>query len=192
MSSIYTFPLSYPEPGATTIYKNIQVGSNIVQFRFQWAIASEEQYNIIMQYLDTKTKSDPLNDDGAFTYDYNYMSYYMPLAGKTEEELGEWLDTNPVLPNSIKTASRSSQLAMLQNRIAECVSLHPTIKQYRETLRWQFHSFFNNETNVGLIELGGWYRTQDPLLRYRFVSPLTYIGKDDFDKVTIEFEVDNA
>ena len=192
MSSIYTLPLSYPEPGATTIYKNISVGSNIIQFRFQWAVASEEQYNIIMKYLDTKTKSDPLNADGAFTYDYDYMTYYLGLATKTEEELDEWLDTDPVLPNSIKVAPRISQIAMLRNRIAECVALAPTISQYKEVMLWQFHSLFNNETNVGLIQLGGWYRTQDPLLRYRFVSPLTYIGKDDFDKVTIEFEVDNA
>ena len=86
MSTVYTLQLALPEDGSTTVINNIQVGNKSVYFRFQWAVASEEQYNLVLNYIDTKTKSDPLNDHGTYTYEYDYMAYYLALADKTEEE----------------------------------------------------------------------------------------------------------
>jgi hypothetical protein len=192
MSALYTLPLSLPEEDATTLVNNIQVGNKAVRFRFQWAVASEEQYDLIMRYINTKRDSDPLNDNGTYSYDYDYMNYYLALANKSEQELNDWLNTNPVLPNSILNSERASQVLMLQRRIAECVTLQPVITQYKEVLRWQFQATYKDQITVGFIEPGGWYRNQDPELCFRFVSELAYIGRKDFNNVTIEFEVDNG
>ena len=70
-------------------------------------------------------------------------------------------------------------------------ALEPVFAQYEEVIKWQFHLSFDGETNVGVIEPGGWYRDQDSRLCFRFVSELTRIGRDDFDNVTMEFEVNN-
>ena len=191
MSTLYTIQLELPDIDDTVVVNNIQVGSETVRFRFQWAVASEEQYNLIMKYLDTKTRSDPLNNSGVYTYDYDYMAYYLILASMTEEELGEWLDTDPVLPNSIQEAVRASQLLMLKKRITECVALKPVIDQYKEVIKWQFQAIYRDHITVGVIEPGGWYRNQDPDLCFRFVSELPHIGRKDFNNVTIEFEVGN-
>lgn len=191
MSVLYTIQLALPDEDVTTVVNNIQVGNEMVHFHFQWAVASEEQYNLITHYLDTKTKSDPLNNEGTYTYDYDYIDYYTALADKTEEELNDWLDTNPVLPNSILNSVRASQILMLKQRIAEAVTLSPVVAQYKEVLRWQFQATYKDQITVGFIEPGGWYRNQDPELCFRFVSELPYIGRNDFNNVTIEFEVGN-
>lgn len=191
MSTLYKIQLSLSDVDDTVLVNNIQVGSETVRFRFQWAIASEEQYNLIMRYIDTKTNSDPLNNDGTYTYEYDYMAYYLNLSTMTEEELDEWLDTNPVLPNSILNSVRASQILMLQKRITECLALKPVIDQYKEVLRWQFKATYKDQVTVGFIEPGGWYRNQDPNLCFRFVSELPYIGRSDFNNVAIEFEVGN-
>ena len=189
MSSLYTVKLSKQSSDDTTVLCNIDVAGRTLNFRFQWAIVSEEQYNIILNYIRTKTRSDPLFVQGSYTYEYDYMAYYLELADKTEEELVEWLDTNPVLPNSILNAPRASQILMLNNRIRECITLEPVIAQYKEIVKWQFHAVYKDQVTVGYIEPGGWYRHQDPEISFRFVSDLAYIGKNDFDNVTLEFEV---
>lgn len=192
MSALYTLQLALPEDEATTVINTVQVGNETIDFRFQWAVASEEQYNIILQYLDTKTRSDPLNDHGTYSYDYNYMEYYLALSDKSEQELREWLDTDPVLPNSISSAIRASQLLMLKKRINECLTLKPVILQYKEVVKWQFRAVYKDQVTVGVIEPGGWYRNQDPEMSFRFVSELPTIGRKDFNNVTIEFEVVNG
>lgn len=191
MSTLYTLPLSLPDLETTTVVNNVRVGSEMVQFRFQWAVASDEQYNLIMRYINTKTRSDPLNDDGTFTYEYDYLSYYLALKDMDDAELNAWLDTAPVLPNSIATAVRASQLLMLKGRIKESTALKPVVDQYKEVLRWQFQATYKGQITIGFIEPGGWYRNQDPDLCFRFVSELPYIGYKDFNNVTIEFEVGN-
>ena len=192
MSVLYTLQLELPEDNATTVINNIQVGNDIAYFRFQWAIASEEQYNLIRNYIAVKTKSDPINDQGVYTYNYDYMEYYLSLADKTEAELNDWLDTNPPLPNSILNSVRASQLLMFRQRIQEALALEPVIAQYKEVVKWQFHVTYKGQTTVGVIEPGGWYRNQDPDMSFRFVSELDHIGRTDFNNVTIEFEVANG
>lgn len=191
MSTLYTLPLSLPDLETTTIINNVRVGSEMVQFRFQWAVASDEQYSLIMRYINTKTRSDPLNNNGTFTYEYDYLSYYLALKDMDDIELNAWLDTNPVLPNSIVNAVRASQLLTLKGRIKESIALKPVVDQYKEVLRWQFQATYKGQITIGFIEPGGWYRNQDPDLCFRFVSELPYIGYKDFNNVTIEFEVGN-
>ena len=47
MSTTYIAQLALPDTNDTTIVNNVRVGNEVVRFRFQWAIVSEEQYNII-------------------------------------------------------------------------------------------------------------------------------------------------
>ena len=192
MSVLYSLQLSLPEEEATTVINTIQVGNESIDFRFQWAVASEEQYNLILQYIDTKTRSDPLDDHGTFSYNYNYMEYYLTLEDMNDQELNAWLDTDPVLPHSVAVAVRAEQLLVLKKRIKECVTLRPVILQYRDVVKWQFRATYKGQVTVGIVEPGGWYRHQDPELSFRFVSELPYIGHKDFNNVTIEFEVANG
>lgn len=192
MGSKYTLALTSTTEGATLIYKTITVGEKEVHFRFQWSVASEEQFSIIEQYINTKMKSDPFLIEGSYVYEYDYIGYYDALFGKSDVQLGEWLDTDPLLPNSIRAMERSAQINTLKDRATEAHALKGAVDHYKEELKWHFQADYRDETTVGVIEPGGWYRSQDPVLQFRFVSPLAYIGKNDFNNVTIEFEVDNA
>lgn len=189
MGTLYRLVLTRPEGDPVTILKNITVANRTIQFRFQWSVASEEQYNILMDYINTKTRSDPLFIEGVYTYSYNYIEYYIKLYGKTDQELEEWLDSKPVLPASILNMQRPAQITALKNRSRECAALVPILSQYKELLRWQFRAIYEGEINVGYVEPGGWYRNQDRDMCFRFVSELPYIGKNDFNKAAIEFEV---
>lgn len=192
MGTKYALPLTKPVEGATTIYKTVNVGDKEVIFQFQWSIASEEQYDIVQQYIDTKMRSDPFLINGSYVYQYDYVDYYARLYGMTDEQLGEWLDTNPLLSNSIAAMDRSAQITTLKQRAEEAAALRSIVNHYKEIMKWHFQASYRSEITTGVMELGGWYRSQDPELQFRFVSPLTHIGKDDFNNVTLEFEVDNA
>lgn len=191
MGTKYILPLKKPVADATTIYKTIVIGDKQISFQFQWSIASEEQYNIIEQYVNTKMRSDPFLVNGSYVYQYDYINYYARLYGMSDEQLNDWLDANPLLPNSIALMSRDSQLQTLRQRIEEAAALKAVINHYREEMSWHFQATYRSEITTGVMELGGWYRSQDPELQFRFVSQLTHIGKNDFDNVTLEFEVDN-
>lgn len=191
MALLYTCNLTQPEEGQTRVVQNISVGSRTLQFTFQWASVSQEQYDIVLRFLRTRAESDPLILGDTYVRDYDYLDYYMRLSGLSESDLIEWLDEAPPLPKSISLAPRVSQLVMLRERIAMCEALQPTVDQYKEVLRWAFKMQYEDEVNVGAIEPGGWYRNQDPEFSFRFVSDLPVIRYEDFGNVTIEFEVYN-
>lgn len=191
MALIYTYNLTQPDEDQTRIVQNISVGSRTLQFTFQWASVSQEQYDIIMRFLETRAAADPLILGDTYVRDYNYLDYYLRLSGLNEDDLIEWLDEAPPLPKSISLAPRVSQLVMLHERIAQCEAIKPTIEQYEEVLRWSFKMQYEDEITTGAIEPGGWYRNQDPEFSFRFVSGLPVIRYKDLGNVTIEFEVYN-
>lgn len=192
MALVYTYNLTQPEEDQTRIVQNISVGSRILQFTFQWATVSQEQYDIIVHYLTAQANADPLMLGTTYVRDYNYLDYYMRLSGLTDEDLIEWLEEAPPLPKSIALAPRASQLVLLRQRIEQCEALQPTVDQYEEVLRWSFKAQYEDDVITGVIEPGGWYRNQDPDFSFRFISDLPAIRYKDFGNVTIEFEVYNA
>ena len=192
MSTRYTLPITIPEEGDTTIYKNITVGQYVFYFKFQWAVASKEQLDIILNYINTRTRSDPLYVGDSYTRDYDYMEYYLKLVGYTDEQLEEWLANAEVLPSSIRQAPAASKLLILKENIEVCQTLKPVLDQYKETVRWQFRASCNGEIIAGFLELGGWYWNQDENVCFRFTSDLDTIDLNHLDQVTIEFEVNNA
>ena len=170
----------------TSVTQMIQAGTKTIQFDFQWAVASEEQFNLVARYLTNKANTDPLYDDGEYDRSYDWYTYYMDLAGV---DLDTWLDTNPILPHSIYGLTRSRQKSLLRLNITEAQSLQPAILLYTEVLKWQFTATVSGDTTVGYVQPGGWYRNQDNSYSFRFLSGQTRIGKEDLSNVYIVFEV---
>lgn len=191
MALLYSCSLPSPEEGQTRIVQNISVGSRTLQFTFQWAATSQEQYDIVMQFLTSRASADPIIVGDTYVRDYDYLDYYMRLSGMSEEELTDWLDEDPPLPKSIALAPRVSQLVLLKERIEQCEALQPTVDQYQEVLRWSFKLHYGDEVNVGVVEPGSWYRNQDAEFSFHFVSDIPRIQYKDLGNVTIEFEVYN-
>lgn len=189
MSTIYELPLTLSSQESTYESYEISVGGGTILIQLQWAVASEEQYNIVARYLKTKSDSDPLNNNGEYSYDYDYLEYYYALKDYTEEELTEWIQMASPIPNSLIGKPLASQLKLLQLRIEECETLYPVVQLYKELLRWQFKATYNDDVIVGLVEPGGWYLNQDAALSFRFVSDLAVIRQADLSKVTMEFEI---
>ena len=189
MSTRYILPLTVPEEGATTVYKNITVGSYVFYFKFQWAVASKEQLDIILNYINTRQRSDPLYVGDSYTRDYDYMGYYLALVDYTEEQLSEWIKTAKALPSSVIHAPDASKLLILQENIGVCKTLEPVLDQYKETVRWQFRASCNGEVIAGFLEAGGWYWNQDENVCFRFISDLDTIGQEHLNKVSVQFEV---
>ena len=185
----YKFLLNDVNSEDTTVLRTVQVGKHRLQFTFQWAIASDEQLQLVYRYLQTKAMSDPLKDvDGNYNRHYDWFAYYGALIGA---DLSKWLDTNPVLPMSVlKQTTREQQISVLNMYIEEAETLVPILLLYHETVLWQFRTVLDDhEQTTGLLRLGGWFRNQDNTLAFRFTSELEGIEQGDLSNVTIEFEV---
>ena len=194
MANIYTYQMTHTEEDGDDFITSIQVGDYIVQFRFLWPTASYEQYSNIERHYNKMTKNDPLIADDIINTDYNYIVYYLKARDEIKNIVSpnpyrDWLDSQEYLPRSISVAPSMSQELMLQERIAECSTVEPIIAQYIEVLRWQFRMSFEDEVNVGTITPGGWYRNQNTMFSFRFVTELESVGRDDINNVTIQFEV---
>lgn len=166
----------------------IRVGSRTLEFRFQWAIVSEEQFDIVVRYLRQKANTDPiLRRNGNYDREYNWYVYYMNLVGL---DLNEWLDSGPELPASIVHKPRNKQLALLKSFIKEVRTLQPAVLLYADVLKWGFKMTCDDlPTTVGNVQPGGWYHNQSDKLSFRFTSKLDNIDKESISQVVIEFEV---
>lgn len=166
----------------------VQVGRHTIHMDFQWAIASQEQLDMILRYIERMANSDPIVRSGhEYDRSYNYVLYYTDLAGV---DLDTWLDSNPDLPKSLIGKSRDIQKTALYERISEMSALLPTINQYLEVLRWQVKvTTDGTHQTIAVVEPGGWFRNQDNTYAFRFMSEKAYIGREDLNKVYVEFEV---
>lgn len=174
--------------GETSVTKSISVGSRTITFDFQWAIASEEQCNMVLRYLVKRAESDPLVVGKNIDRTYNWLEYYVRLS---EEDLNAYLD-NPGarIPFAIKGLPRNRQIQILSYRIQEALSILSIVDQYVEVMRWQVTvSTADTDPTACFVELGGWNRNQDNHFAFRFLSGLPYIGKDNLNELYVEFEV---
>lgn len=192
MGQLYTVSLQQPDANASFISNTISFGDRRMQIDFQWAIASEEQYNMVAAWISRQASTDPLIEGDTFITDYDWLAFYLNLSGMTDAQLESWLSTADKLPRSLTLGDMYSRVITAKRRIEECVSLDPVVRQYKEVMRWQFKAVYDNETTVGAVEVGGWYRHQDPSMSFRFTSKLDYIGKADLGNVTMEIEVFDA
>lgn len=185
----YYYNIADVDTSLTTVTQIVTVGSRTLTFTFQWAVASEEQAQLVDKYLTRLAASDPLKmADGGYNREYDWYSYYIALASV---DLDEWLDSDPTLPVSVlKEDTRAGQKQVLRRNISTASTLSPVILLYSETLRWQFQvTCADTDTITGLVEPGGWFRNQDSKFAFRFHSARTYIGKEDINELALEFEV---
>ena len=186
--ALYTCKI-HNDRDADAFTQMIQVGSYVLTFNFQWAIVSEEQYTMILRYLNNKASNDPLVTAGNYIRNYDWFEYYNALKNKN---LDEWLDSNPLLPVSLSGKSRSEQKRLLNIYLTEMLSLEPAVLLYKDILKWQFTVTGSGiDTAVGYVQPGGWYHNQDGVLSFRFISELDKIDRDTISEVTIQFEVYN-
>lgn len=166
----------------------IQVGMRTLEFHFQWAIVSEEQFRLIVNYLNRRANTDPiLRRNGNYDRDYNWYTYYIDLVGTNLEE---WLGGNPEIPESLIGKTRAKQLSLLRMYIGEAISLQPAVRLYTDLLRWGFRMTCDDlDTVVGFVQPGGWYHNQDSKLSFRFTSAMEDINEESISQVVIEFEV---
>ena len=186
--ALYTCKI-HNDRDADAFTQMIQVGSYVLTFNFQWAIVSEEQYTMILRYLNNKASNDPLVMAGNYVRNYDWFEYYNALKNKN---LDEWLDSNPLLPVSLSGKARSEQKRLLNIYLTEMLSLEPVVLLYKDILKWQFTATGPGiDTTVGYVQPGGWYHNQDSVLSFRFISELDKIDRDTISEVTIQFEVYN-
>lgn len=192
MATLYEQQISQEE-GDVALSTTIQVGTKRMYVKFQWATASEEQFNLIQRYLNTKAMNDPLVGDGGNNTEYDYLTYYLNayvwLNADRSRTVDDWIRAQGVLPRSVLASDARARATLVQGRIDECVALAPVVRQYMEILRWHFTLTYNGHTTVGVVEPGGWYRNQDREFSFRFVSDRSSIGKNDLGLVKMEFEV---
>ena len=173
----------------TNVKQVITVGSHTLTFVFQWAIVSEEQGNMVMRYLQNRAQADPVQlKDGNYNRDYDWFDYYLNIYNMG---IDAWLASDPDMPVSLITAGSPAQLrSRLNTYITEMLTLRPAILLYTETMRWQFQvEGAGLSTTTGIVEPGGWFRSQDDIYSFRFRSARDYIGKEDINELAIEFEV---
>lgn len=167
------------------------VGTDLqLQVIGSWDTVLQYQYDIIKNRLMTMSKADPLYSNENYNRDYDYMEYYMALNGVT---ISNWLDTNPPLPNSLKTLPKETQIFIIQDRITFCKDLQPILTKYEEGLRWNIIVRDGKGTRTSaVIQPGGWFRNQADDYSFVFLSTKEYVGFDDLPYTRLIVRLNNA
>lgn len=167
------------------------VGTGLqLQIEGSWDTVLQYQYDIIKNRLVTMAKADPLYDEGDYARDYDYMDYYMALDGVN---LSDWLDTNPPIPNSLKTLTKETQIYILQDRIAFCKELQPVLIKYEEGLRWNVVIKDSNGVKTSaVVQPGGWFRNQADDYSFVFTSTKDHVGYDDLPYTRMIVRLNNG
>ncbi len=188
MINRYSFALAdiVTTDNATDFSISITVSDKVFNCRFLWAIATQEQYDKMQQVLAVRATNDPLVGSGSPIRDYDWDEYYLNLQ---DVDLDAWLDEQDVLPSSIYGKIRADQLTILQQNIATALEDSKTLLIFQETLRWQVQVSVDDEVTVASIQPGGWYNYLTAI-SFRFVSEHSYIGLNDLQYVTMEFDID--
>lgn len=165
-------------------------GTHILNIRFLWDEANEEQYLIVKRALDDRALADPLvKDDGTIIKDYDWVEWYSSLPIDIEEALQNGME----YPQSLRYLDIHSRALALQQYKLEAEELKVLLEPYLNQLVW--HCTIWEETQPTVIVTAdmrpeGWIHDQDFGWRVRFASDLTQVGKNDLLNVRLEFEVD--
>lgn len=192
--NLYTYKLSKTDEDSFVV--QLSVGKHEMRLSFLWAIANQEQYDMIKRQLIRMADNDPLlGKGGVIIHNYNYVVYYLELEGKSDTEIEEWLtDTEIPHPQSIINMLATGEdirptINLVKERILECEEIESVLLHYKEVLRWQVSvSVDSDSPTVAAIQPGGWYRRQESVM-FRFVSDRDAIGKEDLQYVTLQIGV---
>lgn len=191
MAKYYTLILDDIDIADDTFSFDMSVTPQVqLQVTGHWDTVLQYQYDVIKKQLIAMAKADPLNDNGEYIRDYDYIDYYMALVGVNLEN---WLVSNPVIPNDIKNAPLATQIFILQERIAFCQDLQPILQKYEEGLRWNVNvTDSNGITTAAVIQPGGWFRNQADDYSFSFLSTKSHVGIDDLPYVTMVVRINNG
>ena len=167
------------------------VGTGLqLQVAGSWDTVLQYQYDTIKNRLATMSRADPLYSNEDYNRDYDYIAYYMALDGVN---ISNWLDTNPPIPNSLKTLHKETQIVKIRDRITFCKDLQPILTKYEEGLRWNIVVKDNNgvETSA-VIQPGGWFRNQADDYSFVFLSTKEYVGFNDLPYTGLIVRLNNA
>lgn len=192
--NLYTYKLSKTDEDSFVV--QLSAGKHEMRLSFLWAIANQEQYDMIKRQLTRMADNDPLlGKGGVIIHNYNYVEYYLEMKGKSDAEIGAWVtDTEVPHPQSIINMSSTGEdvrptINMIKERILECEEIESVLLHYKEVLRWQVSvSVDSDSPTVAAIQPGGWYRRQENVM-FRFVSDREAIGKEDLPYVTLQIGV---
>ena len=187
MKTIYALSLENTSENPCTITTAIPGVGISLNISFRWDDTTQEQSDLFDRYVSQLPQNDPLVKE---TYDreYDYVQYYLNLE---DLNLDEWLDTNPVLSQSLIGKERVIQKKKIRERIALCQSISILQLQYKEFLQWSVKiEDTNGNTYTSVLRLGGWNLNQSKNYAFRFTSDIKEnIGKDDLQYVTFEVKV---
>lgn len=182
-----------PDEGTDNYTVTIQAGPLNIQFIFQWAVATQEQYDGFERYYINLAKNDPLVGLHGEDRNYNYIEYYISIYQwklENNKTTAQWLAGQQVLPRTVREAQAGyPQEFIIDKRINECISILPLLRQYQDTLLWHFTVSCNGERTTGYVIPGGWYREGFDSFAFRFTSTPESIDKDSLGLVTVEVEV---
>lgn len=191
MSLYYKSTISNPE-GLDSFSQEITVGSFVLTFTFRYTEALQEQIDLMERFFETRAKSDPLYQDGNYVRDYDWYSYYEALISETN--LITWLNSDPVLPQSIRRLSSTARkVSLLQTNIAIVKSLQEQYETNKEAVGWMFTMTCPGlNTAAAKLIPGGWYHYDLDNISWKFEkdssSDVSTIGKDELDGTIIYFE----
>ena len=167
----------------------IKVGDSILTFEFSWDTIARQEYLDLLRSLSNLADGDPLYNTETKLYvrDYDYLSYYLSIPS----DIITWLDSNPMLPNSM-TGMDSLQIEeYIEERRSFCEEVQTLLNQLQDILKWHVTIYLENDVlTTGLLTLGGWYLYQSNFrIRFYTDSDLTRIDYNDLTKVKIMFGV---
>nr|DAQ07686.1 MAG TPA: hypothetical protein [Caudoviricetes sp.] len=187
MKTIYALSLEDTQENPYAISAFIPGTGISLSISFRWDDTTQEQSDLFDKYVSQLSQNDPLIKE---TYDreYDYVQYYLSLE---DLDLDKWLDSNPVLPQSLIERERVIQKKKIKERISLCQNISALQLQYKESLQWSVKvEDTNGNTYTSVLRLGGWNLNQAENYAFRFVSDdKENIGKNDLQYVTFEVKV---
>lgn len=187
MKTVYALSLEDTSENPYAITTSIPGTGISLNISFLWDDTTQEQSDLFDRYVSQLPQNDPLVKE---TYDreYDYVQYYL---GLEDLNLDEWLDLNPVLPQSLIGKEKVIQKKKIRERISLCQNISLLQLQYKESLCWSVKvEDTNGDVYTSLLRLGGWNLNQSENYAFRFVSDSKEnIGKNDLQYVTFEVKV---
>lgn len=186
-----TYTLDIPEDNIDDSFELVvSVGSKSITMSFLWDNAAEEQYNELVQACKVESQSDPLKEVGYYNKDYDYIEYWEQFRNMSQQQRLDWCK-NPTWapPASFSGLSPERQVVLIGEHLEDTQEATRRLTVFKECMRWQVKADYEGDIDVAVVQTGGWYRQQNSIYAFRFVSSLDEIGRDDLKTVTIEFEV---
>lgn len=184
----YNYRITTDTATTNTATLLVSAGIRSFQFNFVWDTVNQEQYDILDKGLKDRALADPLLDGSDIIRDYDWIDWYLALPLDIES----YLINGGAYPQSLRNTDTAVRANLMNESRDEAKVLSRIRNIYKDQLVWNvvITELTTSKVLTGVVRPGGWINNQSDIWRVRFVSALTEIGKEDLNKVFIEFEVD--